>query len=111
MNYLPTKEADWTSSDAVRLREFLESSTGQRAIAHVTDDAPVLLDGSDVNKTLVASGEVKGFNKALRSLFLLTIEKPPAPAERKDPYPDIDDDKHWDDNPVIKPAPTKPSTT
>jgi len=111
MTFLPTKEIDWTSSDALRLREFLESSTGQRAVAHVVDDAPTLLDGSDVNKTLVASGEVKGFNKALTALFRLTVEKPEPAAKPKDNYPDVDDDSAWEENPVIAPKPTTPKPT
>ena len=92
---MPTKSTpDWTVDDALVLRTFLESATGMRTLAWLDHWAPALLDGSHVNKTLVASGEVKGYTAAIKHIISLTrdnpIEKP-----RETEYPDPDDDSKW----------------
>lgn len=89
-------KSDWRSDDAIALRTFLESETGQRALHHLSEAAPTLLDGSDVNKTLVASGCVKGFSDAINALISLTVELPQS-APVKDSYPSLDDDSAWDE--------------
>lgn len=88
----PTGE--WNSDDAKSLRDFLDSGVGVKAIALIAEECPSLGDGSDVNKTLVTSGEVKGFQNAIRELFELTSRQPeqPKPAE---PYPSLDEEQHW----------------
>jgi hypothetical protein len=86
---------DWTSDNRKQLQVFLESDTGQLALAWLASRAPELLDGTCVNRTLVASGCVKGYNKALTELVSLTREQPTEvlpPLE----YPDLDDDSKWD---------------
>lgn len=87
----------WTSTDAKAWREFLQNPTGQRLLAGIALEEPELLDGADVNKTLVRSGEVR-HQKRLVSFFLqLTggaIES--APAAEPPAYPDLEDDSHWD---------------
>jgi hypothetical protein len=103
---LPTKqETPWESSDASALRLFFESKTGQRALTHLNDLIPSLLDGSDVNKTLVTNGEVKGWNNALRALLNLTIEQP-APIKIPEAYPSLDDEDAWKED--KKPETTNP---
>lgn len=103
---LPTKsEIPWESSDAAALKQFFESKSGQRALMHLSDLIPSLLDGSDVNKTLVTSGEVKGWNNALRALLNLTIEQP-APVKVPEAYPSLDDESQWEDG--QKPTTTNP---
>jgi len=93
---LPTKTlSEWNSEDAKLLRDLLENSTFGKAIAFVLDQAPKLLDGSDVNKTLVASGKVDGYNEALQNLFRLTHEQPPTTPE-SEAYPSLDDESKWD---------------
>lgn len=87
---------EWSSDDAAALKLFLESDLGARAMAHVLVDQPSLLDGSDVNKTLVASGQVQGFVLAVESLFRLTYEQP-TPTEAHTDYPNLDDDSKWKD--------------
>ena len=101
MNALPTKEpTPWESGDAVRLREFLHSETGTRLLRHVAAETPELLDGSDVNKTLVASGVVKGFQLALTTIFNLTVEEPAQTPPPPEMYPSLDDDSKWQDKPT-----------
>lgn len=84
----------WESDDASQLRSFLDSDTGQRAIALVGREAPTLLDGGDVNKTLVRNGEVKGFTSALQNLFKLCYAQPEQPPAIS-AYPDVDNDSQW----------------
>ncbi len=97
------KLPEWSSDDAKALRDFLTSSVGLRAVAHMMSEEPELLDGADVNKTLVRTGEVKGFNKASEAFFKLTYEQPPVEKTVTE-YPDLDDDKAW--TPAPSPEPT-----
>ena len=88
----------WDVDDALALRNFLSSTSGTRALAWLRLWAPVLLDGEHKNKTLVASGQVKGYNEAIDFLWSLTEENP-IPEAPKDvsEYPDLEDDKQWTD--------------
>lgn len=95
---LPSNELPvWDSTDASLLKAFLNSDVAKKAFAIVMELCPPLLDGGDVNKTLVRSGEVKGFSLALNSLFELVI-KQPEPVSTPIAYPDIDDDSQWEDS-------------
>lgn len=97
---LPTKiETPWESADAAALREFLESKTGQRALIHVSSQIPSLMDGSDVNQTLVRSGVVKGWGDSLQALLALTIEQP-IETRATEAYPPLDLESAWKDEPT-----------
>jgi len=92
---LPTTPVPgWDSEDARKLRELLESATFKKALRIILDEQPELLDGADVNKTLVRNGEVKGFSAALTSIYRLTFEQPEAQINST-VYPDIDDERFW----------------
>lgn len=93
----------WEGTDATSLRTFLESGTGVRMLQILAFNAPALLDGAHMNKTLVASGEVKGYTNALTALVSLT-ESRPVEAAPVDNYPPLDDEAAW-----TKPAPKTPS--
>jgi hypothetical protein len=95
--FQPTILKEWDSTHAEALKKFLESEAGIRALAHVVNMRPALLDGGDVNKTLVRNGEVKGFDLCLTELFSLTQEQPKAEAAPGVAYPPLDDDSQWDD--------------
>lgn len=88
---------EWNSDDAKALRDMLNSTVFLKALAHVQSECPELLDGQDVNMALVASGKVKGFSKALETLFRLTFEQPKVEPESES-YPSLDDDSKWDPN-------------
>ncbi len=104
MVILPTKgEIEWTSVEAKGLRDFLFSDAGKKLLTLCISQAPSLLDGADVNKALVASGERKGFEFLLDYIVGLTIEPPPKPVESSE-YPSLDDDSKWPDTE----APSKP---
>jgi len=90
------KLPEWSSDDANTLRDFMTSTVGSRALAHVLSEKPALLDGGDVNKTLVRNGEVKGFELATESLFKLTYEQPTAERPADSQYPDLDNEKAWE---------------
>jgi len=97
MVLLPTtnpSEILWESTDARKLREFLESVTGQKVLRHLSDSIPLLLSGEDVNTTLVRSGEVKGAQLIFSSLVSLIVEQPAQPKE-KETYPDLDNESAW----------------
>lgn len=90
---------EWTPDDARILRLFLESDTGLRAMEWMAYWAPELLDGTHKNKTLVASGQVKGYNEVLSNLRSLVRENPVPedPAQKSSEYPDLDDNSKWTD--------------
>lgn len=95
----PNKDLQWTSDDAIALRAFLESQTGSRFLQQLAEAAPVLLDGADqVEKTLVRSGQVKGFSEAVTTIINLTVEAPKYVPE-KSAYPDLDRDELWSEPP------------
>jgi len=98
--FIPTNHAlpEWTSDDALTLKGFLESSTGQKLAQTLAFLAPTLLDGEHKNKTLVASGVVKGYNEAVEQLFSLQTTRPKEMEPKPDNYPSIDDDSKWADS-------------
>ena len=88
---------EWSSDDAAQLNGFLASSTGDKLIELLCYLAPVLLDGGDVNKTLVACGEVKGYTEAVSTLCSLRNSRPVEATGEFDTYPNLDDDSKWKD--------------
>ncbi len=99
MILLPTKgEIEWTSVEAKHLRDFLQSETGQKLLALCDIQTPALLDGTDVNKTLVSSGERKGFESLMEYILGLIIAQPASAPPVSQEYPDLNDDTKWEDN-------------
>lgn len=93
----PRPHPAWDADDAKVLRFFLECPTGLRAMAWLKYWAPELLDGSHKNKTLVASGVVKGYTEAIENLRSLHVENP-IPDDglvQSNEYPSLDDDTKW----------------
>jgi len=92
-------EATWDSDNTFQWRQFLTTTeTGQRLLPRLVDGMPVLLDGADVNKTLVRNGEVRGWSDVVRELNLMAFPPPEPPTAPPDPYPDLDDPEKWDDS-------------
>jgi len=99
MILLPTTgEIEWTSVEAKTLRDFLQSDVGKKLLTLCASQAPSLLDGSDVHKTLVSSGERKGFDTLLDFILGLVVEPPAKDAPISNEYPDLNDDSKWEDN-------------
>lgn len=90
------KTADWTSDDALNLRTFLGSQTGERLMVHLGESVPELLGGGGVNEILIRSGEVKGASATLVNLVSLTVEQPKSLPVTRDKHPDLDDDDAFD---------------
>jgi len=86
---------DWTSVEAKALRDFLDSYVGKLTVSWLVHLAPSLLDGADVNKTLVASGVVKGYGEALNSLFSLRASRLVPDTSSSEAYPDLDSPTAW----------------
>lgn len=89
-----TVPPEWTSDHAKSLRDFLESPAGALALEWTLYNSPALPDGSEVNKTLVSTGEYKGYVAALKSLINLTKEQPKEVQEELN-YPPLDDESAW----------------
>ena|SRR5689334_15102978 len=85
----------WDSNDAKLLRDTLAGENFRKALRLILEDRPELLDGSDVNRTLVRNGEVKGFDAAITAIFKLTFEQPEARIASQT-YPDLDDERAWE---------------
>lgn len=94
----PNEAPEWNSDSASELSGFLGSSTGQKLIQLLAFFAPTLLDGADVNKTLVTSGEVKGYTNAVGQIISLQTSRPVESQGVPDTYPDIDNDTLWADS-------------
>lgn len=97
--FIPTNREppEWTSDDALTLKAFLESSTGHKLAQTLAFIAPTLLDGEHKNKTLVASGVVKGYTEAIENLFSLQNSRPKETEPQSENYPSLDDDTKWKD--------------
>ena len=100
--FIPTNRElpEWGSDDALSLKSFLESSTGIKLAQTLAFFSPALLDGEHKNKTLVASGVVKGYHEAVEQLFSLQTTRPKEMEPKSDNYPSIDDESKWTDPPV-----------
>src|SRR5689334_9721704 len=90
-----TESDFWNSEDQAILRQFLETRTGQKLLPAIAQSAPTLLDGKDVNQTLVRNGELRGFQFALQATRLLAYPPPSAPKETP-AYPPLEDDSAWE---------------
>lgn len=88
---------EFTTDDIANWRSFLDTQTGQRLLPKLAEAAPILLDGENINQTLVRNGELRGFQLALKTLLELTEipSLPPAPIEA---YPALENDSAWNDN-------------
>lgn len=91
----------WSSVDEAHWNGFLQTETGRRLIPKVAERAPELLDGADVNKTLVRNGELRGFQEAIRALISLTHSVPEATTAQTENYPPLEDDAKWQDGQTL----------
>lgn len=87
----------WSTDDEGRWDSFLQTETGKRLIPKLAESAPILLDGTDINKTLVRNGELRGFQLALRTLLDMTHAAPSEPQSISNFYPLPEDDRQWTD--------------
>lgn len=93
----------WTSEDVALLRAFLETRCGEKIIPMLAQSAPTLFDGGEINRLLVRSGELRGYQSALREINFLAYP-PPAPAKEPNAYPDLfsTSESDWPDTDKLK---------
>jgi hypothetical protein len=102
---ITTETPEWTSEDVVNLRTFLKSQSGTRFLSSLAETAPVLFDEGDINKILIRSGEVRGSMAFLRSIMALAYPaNPPKMSETNINYPELTNDKAWDDSQKLNPV-------
>ncbi len=97
-------ELEFNSEDTSLLRQFLETHTGQKFVPKLAELVPTLLDGGHVNKALVRSGEVRGYQQALNNILFLAYPPPPLLKETA-AYPPLEDDSAWDGEKLNEPKP------
>lgn len=96
-------ELNWTSEDVDIFRGFFTTRTGQKFLPVLAERVPTLLDGGDINRTLVRNGEVRGYQAALKEIYFLAFP-PPLPEPEQSEYPSLLDDKAWQDGQKIEPS-------
>ncbi len=90
---------EWDEAeDREVLAQFLRTRTGQRLIPKIAESCPALLGGGDTNPILIRSGELRGFQLALKTILELSVGVP-TPEAPKTPgqYAALDDDAAWGD--------------
>jgi hypothetical protein len=95
------EEPNWESENAVATRAFLESVHGQRFIERLKWLRPNLDSRNDATTRLIESGVVEGYEACVDNIILLQLESKPV-SEGRPPYPDLDDDKQWDDESIVQ---------
>lgn len=96
----------WSSKDAENLQFFLMSDTGRKLLPKVAESAPQLLESGDANAILIRNGKFKGYQEALNEIFTLAHPTAPINMNQNGSYPDLTDDKAWQDGEKLDP--TKP---
>lgn len=89
-------ESVWTDEDALKWQTFLGTQTGTRLLPKLVEAAPALLRGGPTNEILIRTGELGGFQEAVRALLLIASPTPLPPTPETH-YPDLDDDDKWND--------------
>lgn len=93
---IPTTDApEWNSDNASELKSFLSGETGQKVLGILAYFSPKPMDGSDVNKTLVSAGEVRGYTDAVENILNLRTHRPPETEPKTENYPSLDDETAW----------------
>lgn len=89
--------------------QFLKTRTGQRLIPKLLEDLPPLLPGGADNAIFIRSGEVRGWQHAVRTLLSLSIPEPETPTQQTPvTYPNLTDDSQWNDGQTLNPNPETP---
>lgn len=109
---------DWTSNDEEQLAKFLSTPTGQRFLPKLLEVTPPLLEQGHVNKILIRSGIVRGF-QILAAEILRMSQSAPKVVENQPPteYHSLDDDSKWPAPPpepaldFVEPQPAAPTPT
>jgi hypothetical protein len=101
------KATDWLHTDQEHWAAFLETETGKRLLPTLAESAPQLLAEGDINKVLIRSGEVRGYQSVLKDLILLAHPSAQVEPSTTTEYPPLTDDSKWNDGNKLTPE-TKP---
>lgn len=101
MHEVTTESLPWSSNDEFNWNSFLQTETGKRLIPKLAERLPALLDGGDVNRILIRSGDNRGFQQAIIGLLELSHSMP-APPISEFSHPDLEDDSKWSDGQITK---------
>jgi hypothetical protein len=86
----------WESDDSKRLKDFLSSTTGERALAAVLFELPRFVNGPNPHDTLVAACVREGYQRAIQALVNLTVFQPEQPDNPPSVnYPELDREDLW----------------
>lgn len=103
MSEITNENLPWDAEDAAIFAGFLQTVTGRRLVPKLFENAPVLLDGADVNKTLVRNGEFRGFSEAVRNFLSLQTVVPETKSDTHESYPSPENDSAWNDGQTLQP--------
>ena len=102
---------DWTQTDEESLAAFLETPTGLRLIPTLVKNTPSLLAGGEINAILIRSGEVRAFQSAIETLWVLAHPPESTTTPATTLYPALENDKAWNDGQTLDvPKPENPQT-
>jgi hypothetical protein len=94
-------EISWTSDDRLALAHFLNTVSGSKLLPKLAELAPVLLSKGETNDILIRSGALLGTQDVIKNVLTLARPEPAAP-QQQEPYPDLTDDKQWNDGKKIE---------
>lgn len=90
------EQLPWSTEDESHWLAFLQTPTGGRLLPKLAESAPALFDAGHVNKILIRSGELRGFQAAIQTLLGLS-HSPPLVQVSNNNYPAPEDDRAWND--------------
>lgn len=96
MEIINATQLPWETEDIEQFQKFLETTAGKRLIPKLAESAPPLLGSGLTNDILIRSGEMRGFQLAIQSLFSLAHSQPAAIVPENH-YPPLEDDRFWAD--------------
>lgn len=97
------EQLPWSTEDESHWLAFLQTPTGGRLLPKLAEQAPQLLDGGHVNRVLIRSGELRGFQSAIQILLSLS-HAPPRLDINNNNYPAPEDDRAWNDGQKLNPS-------
>lgn len=100
---ITTTPLEWTSDDVANFRAFLKTQTGARLIPKIVEAVPALCADGDTNRICIRSGEVRGVQLAITTLLVLAHPTDEPESTGNTNYPDLTDDKSWNDGNKIEP--------
>lgn len=90
----------WDSEDIDLFRAFLLTRTGQRLLPKLAESAPSIVYRGNKTGYIIAAGELRGFQVAIKELMALAVHPPFVP-RRADEYPALEDDSAHSDGQKI----------